>query len=84
MVDEALSSQVSGRRFTWQDQYGGAFISVLPVRTFHSKTGRLCREWVRTSKTLQTAETVRAVACRDDEDGWKADPNALPDKPNAN
>ena len=84
IVEEALSSQVSGRPFTWHDRYSGAFVSVLPVRTFRTQRGRLCREYVRTSKSLQSAESVRAVACKDDEDGWQTDPNAFLDKAKAN
>ena len=79
VVDLALDSQVVGAKYTWTDQATGAFVSVTPTATFRAQDGRLCREYVRTSKAGEQTETARAVACRDGEDAnWRTDVEAKP------
>lgn len=67
----ALERKISGTEVSWTNPDSGNFGTMIPVKTWRTKTGRYCREFEE-SITIDGAVNVeRGVACRTEDGKWK-------------
>ena len=67
-VRRALETLVSGQSIAWR--HGRDRGSVTPLRTYRSRSGHWCREYLRTTRLSGHLIAVRALACRGEEGDW--------------
>lgn len=70
-VQDALETKVSGQAFTWRDEEKRVAGSVTPLRTYKTRSGHFCREYL---EVLLIAEDHRRerkrTACRVNPGRW--------------
>ncbi len=66
VIDQALETRLSGDSMLWGDGAG----SITPVRTYRSRHGQFCREFVFHGGDAVIVDARGGVACRD-EQGWQ-------------
>ncbi len=67
----ALEGKISGTEVSWTNPDSGNFGTMIPVKTWRTKTGQYCREFEE-SITIDGAINVeRGVACRTEDGKWK-------------
>ena len=68
-VQEALETRVSGEPIYVGQE--GAWTEVLtPIKTYRSKSGHWCREYIRQTTFSRLDLTIRGTACRDENGTW--------------
>ncbi|WP_305986668.1 hypothetical protein [Roseibium sp. MMSF_3544] len=68
-VQEALETKVSGEP-VYIGQEGNWTEVLTPIKTYKSKSGHWCREYLRQSTFSRMDLTIRGTACRDENGTW--------------
>ena len=68
---ETLQNGPEGRPTTWLSPDSETSASITPMRTFHDKTGRLCRDFVVVFDIGKTRESVMRTACKGYDGSWQ-------------
>ncbi|MFQ5783802.1 MAG: RT0821/Lpp0805 family surface protein [Alphaproteobacteria bacterium] len=70
-VNQALEKQLSGTAVNWRNPVNGDHVTITPVRTYRSESGKWCREYRQITTTPDgRTEHHRAIACRESNGGW--------------
>ena len=67
-IAHALETQVSGVSGDWQGAETAG--QVTPLRTYRSRSGHWCREYIRSTRFNGDPVAVRALACRTEDGQW--------------
>lgn len=70
VVQNALENVFSGAVLSWKNAVSGHSGSVMPVRTFRSRSGSYCREYAETLTIGDRTESYTDTACRDADGRW--------------
>ncbi|MDX6749186.1 RT0821/Lpp0805 family surface protein [Geminicoccaceae bacterium 1502E] len=71
VLQRALENYPSGRELAWRDPTTGVAGSVVPLRSFRTRSGRICREFVETVALGSVADRYRLTGCRDEAGIWR-------------
>lgn len=69
-TNAALESGASGGAVEWRNPESGATGFVTPAEPFYNDSGDVCREYTHSVIIEGRRETVRGVACRNDDGTW--------------
>ena len=70
-LQAALDNNRSGVAQPWQDPFTGLGGSVLPMRTFRTTSGLICRDYTVIVAESGGTRTEDGTACRDSDGLWK-------------
>jgi surface antigen len=68
---QSLQEGKEGQPTTWTSQDSSTRASITPMRTFHDKQGRLCRDFVVVFDIGKTRESVMRTACQGVDGAWQ-------------
>ena len=69
-VDQALEDAPDGRTIAWNQPSGGRY-AVTPRRTYETRDGRYCREYLARSTIGGESAQSHGTACRQPDGSWK-------------
>lgn len=71
-VNQALETAPTGRPVVWNNPDSGYHYEMTPTRTYHSRYGAPCRDYVVRGVIDGKPSTIRGRACRQRDGGWHA------------
>ena len=67
----ALERNLSGRSLRWENRARGVAGTVTPIRTYRTRDGIYCREFLETVRREAADSRVQRTACRDQDGVWR-------------
>lgn len=71
VLQRALENYPSGSELAWRNPDTGVAGSIVPLRSFRTRSGKVCREFIETVASGKAVDSYRLTGCRDDDGVWR-------------